>query len=373
MKDVKELKFCTGVYLLKIKHHTYVGSSVNLRRRIKRHLSACLKNIHDNCRLQRAFNKYGENSFSWEVLETFEKIEYKDLLVREKYWIDKLHPDLNAVLDPVTNQQHVSLYKKVYQFNLLGELEKEWSSISEASNYFKVDPSNITVACHRPKRQRIVKGHLWSFSPKYDKQHLKIIYVFDLSGKYIDRFGSTIDIYERFFMDISRKTVLSQLNKKIDSGIPYKNIYLSYSRNFKINKKYKPKYKEPTELMWALQTNPTVYKFDDSGKLIESKKLNEYTNKQYVKRKIQNPHENGKCFYSIDPDFKPKHEHNHYHNTSVVVENVETKERTKFKSIKEAIIACFNPNKKDMVLYYKKIHRRFKNKKPLNGFLFIMG
>lgn len=67
----------------------YVGSSVNLYRRwLSRHVPDLRKNKHCNKHLQAAWNKYGEHSFSFELLEACNK---EDLICKEQFWIDSLN------------------------------------------------------------------------------------------------------------------------------------------------------------------------------------------------------------------------------------------------------------------------------------------
>lgn len=65
----------------------YIGSAVNLRHRKKDHFKTLRGNRHANIRLQRAWNKYGEDAFSFEVIEW---VLAPFLLEREQYWMDKL-------------------------------------------------------------------------------------------------------------------------------------------------------------------------------------------------------------------------------------------------------------------------------------------
>ena len=64
----------------------YVGSAVSVRKRELDHFNELRKNKHSNSKLQRAFNKYGENAFKFEVLELVE--DKTKLLEREQYWLD---------------------------------------------------------------------------------------------------------------------------------------------------------------------------------------------------------------------------------------------------------------------------------------------
>lgn len=67
----------------------YVGSSCNMAQRCMVHRSALRGKYHDNTHLQRAWNKYGEQSFVFEVIEL---VMPWSLLDREQYWLDKLKP-----------------------------------------------------------------------------------------------------------------------------------------------------------------------------------------------------------------------------------------------------------------------------------------
>lgn len=67
----------------------YVGSTTNLRKRQKQHFDKLRINKHDNPILQAAWNKYGENTFVYEVIElTLPAFQ----LEREQYWFIKLKP-----------------------------------------------------------------------------------------------------------------------------------------------------------------------------------------------------------------------------------------------------------------------------------------
>jgi Straboviridae intron-associated endonuclease 1 len=67
----------------------YIGSATNLRERSRQHFRFLRQNKHHNQHLQRAWNKYGEQSFTFEVLEQVLPIS---LTAREQYWLNKLKP-----------------------------------------------------------------------------------------------------------------------------------------------------------------------------------------------------------------------------------------------------------------------------------------
>lgn len=66
----------------------YVGSAINPQKRCKEHGNALLAGRHHSRYLQRAWNKYGEGAFIFEIIEPVLFVE--DLITREQHWIDTL-------------------------------------------------------------------------------------------------------------------------------------------------------------------------------------------------------------------------------------------------------------------------------------------
>lgn len=67
----------------------YIGSAVNIKRRWRWHRTALRGNRHHSILLQRAWNKYGEHSFEFTVLEYCAP----DVVVsREQQWLDSRTP-----------------------------------------------------------------------------------------------------------------------------------------------------------------------------------------------------------------------------------------------------------------------------------------
>lgn len=64
----------------------YVGSTVNRNHRFYYHRRSLRQNRHTSLKLQAAWNKYGEDMFSFTVLESV--IEHSNLIAREQFWID---------------------------------------------------------------------------------------------------------------------------------------------------------------------------------------------------------------------------------------------------------------------------------------------
>lgn len=84
----------SGIYQIVnvVDGNIYVGSSKNVEGRVKQHSYLLEKNCHDNIHLQRAYNKYGEDSFEWDILIM---CDVEMLMVHEQEFIDTLHPSYN--------------------------------------------------------------------------------------------------------------------------------------------------------------------------------------------------------------------------------------------------------------------------------------
>lgn len=79
-----------GIYV--IRHlesgRVYVGQTVNLRARRNHHRAQANAGKHCNPKLQRAWTKFGESAFEFDVLELVSDVA--DLTAREQFWIDRL-------------------------------------------------------------------------------------------------------------------------------------------------------------------------------------------------------------------------------------------------------------------------------------------
>jgi len=72
----------------------YIGSSDNIDKRWKRHISELKKRKHHSVYLQRSFNKHGKTNFMLQIIELCNK---KELLNIEQKYLDDLKPWNNSV------------------------------------------------------------------------------------------------------------------------------------------------------------------------------------------------------------------------------------------------------------------------------------
>jgi hypothetical protein len=168
------------IYIIKnvSSNKVYIGSSIyGLTKRKRCHITNLKNNKHHSLKLQRAWNKYGEDNFIFEVVETCNK---ENILIKEQYWINKYDSytsGYNATpiagnclgrevkketrlkisnslkgRKVIRTEEHnkklgISKRKKVILFNDLGETIQEFESVNLAANYLQVSQGNISSNC----------------------------------------------------------------------------------------------------------------------------------------------------------------------------------------------------------------------------------
>ena len=78
----------SGIYLIKniLNNKVYVGSALNITKRWLGHKAELKEGKHHSCLLQRAWDKYGEQSFKFEILEEVSNPQH--LLAYEQVYLD---------------------------------------------------------------------------------------------------------------------------------------------------------------------------------------------------------------------------------------------------------------------------------------------
>jgi group I intron endonuclease len=85
----------SGIYVIhnRVTGGLYIGSAIDVLKRIRIHLDDLRKNKYKNTYLQRVWNKYREHDFEFCLIE---KVKHRENLVeREQYWIDYYNPEYN--------------------------------------------------------------------------------------------------------------------------------------------------------------------------------------------------------------------------------------------------------------------------------------
>lgn len=77
----------SGIYCIEniMNHKKYIGQSIDVEERWRKHVSELKHGYHHNDYLQKSWNKYGENNFKFYILEY---CSVNILYNREIYWIN---------------------------------------------------------------------------------------------------------------------------------------------------------------------------------------------------------------------------------------------------------------------------------------------
>ena len=168
-----------GIYKItnKINNKCYIGSAISIKNRLVQHKSLLNKNKHFNAHLQSAWNKYGFNNFTFEILEVTNKEELQE---KEEYYIQffksndrkigyNIRINCNTNLNLKASKQTIeklrnshlghkrskeaqdkiskSQFKPVSQLDLDGNLIASFDSIKQASDITNIPSRSISACC----------------------------------------------------------------------------------------------------------------------------------------------------------------------------------------------------------------------------------
>lgn len=138
-----------GIYKIEnqINGKIYIGQSIDIEKRWNKHIldSKDWQITEQSAVIHKAINKYGVNNFSFSVLEECNLNELDD---KEIYWIeyyDSYYKGYNCTKGGSRNTDHFK--KKVYYYNLKGDLLGSFESIKEAGEKLSIYPSLISNCC----------------------------------------------------------------------------------------------------------------------------------------------------------------------------------------------------------------------------------
>lgn len=185
----------TGIYKITclVNNKSYIGQSVSIKRRWATHQRELAAGVHHNEYLQRAYNKYGKNSFTYEILELCPKEKLNE---REQFYIrifdtfengfncDLGGHNISADANPMSGKsgaQSPRYIDNIYQLNMAGEIVGEFESANIASKSINGQAGHIQNCLQSWKqhssskasdasRERFThKGFYWIYKTDYDQ------------------------------------------------------------------------------------------------------------------------------------------------------------------------------------------------------------
>lgn len=209
----------SGIYVIRniINNKIYIGSSVNITKRWNTHKRSLRNNTHHSIILQRAYNKYGIDNFSYEIIEN---INNKDILIsREQIWLDFFKPEYNICITAGSNlgRKFSSYKKKVLTQEHKDNIAK--SLIGRPSTN-KGKPSPL-IGTKRREESNIKQSLSIMGKPAYNRQG---IVQYDINMNIINEFDSLSQA--GLLLNIDRHKIV----KIIKSNIIYNDFIFKYKK-----------------------------------------------------------------------------------------------------------------------------------------------
>ena len=141
-----------GIYLIRCvpTEKIYVGSSKDIQRRWEKHRQLLRKGSSPCTLLQRAWSKYGEQKFEFEIVEGCAP-DRRVLEEREQYYLDSLKPALNVVRSAKRHvlDEHVAKLVALNRARLCGKTHCPCGhEYTEANTYRNKKGKRICRACN---------------------------------------------------------------------------------------------------------------------------------------------------------------------------------------------------------------------------------
>lgn len=151
----------SGIYCLLNLHNNkfYIGSSVNLSKRVWEHFYALKKGTHYNNHLQRSYDKYSKYFVGF----VLEEIEEDKLIEREQYWID--------TMDASNHEIGYNILPSAYSFKghkFSDKTKRKMSELKSGENHY-----NFGKSLSETTKQRISDGNKGKVRSEEAKEKLR--------------------------------------------------------------------------------------------------------------------------------------------------------------------------------------------------------
>ena len=132
-----------GVYSIKClaTGEVYIGSAVNMLRRVKEHIRDLNHGHHANGSLQAEWERYTQDGFDFTVIEALD--DTSQVRIREQYWIDTLNPTFN--ISRIVEQPGLGLVKSP-------------ATLEKLSKALKKSHARLTPEQKAERRQQVSAG-----------------------------------------------------------------------------------------------------------------------------------------------------------------------------------------------------------------------
>lgn len=212
MGKEKQTTMNTGIYAIKnlVNNKMLVGSSVNIKSRLAKHLRMLTKNKHYNKPLQYEYNTYGSNNFHTLVIDICSK---EQLAEKELHYInlfDSFNGGYNQTLS--TTRNYINNTNKRVPFvvhDLLLDEVHHFSSLYEMAGFFGIDKY------HSAKQAILFDGRYIKYRGTKNLEFTKY-YLKDLNGNVIKSYPSKYHLSHDLKLCLSRiELATNNYNRRI--------------------------------------------------------------------------------------------------------------------------------------------------------------
>lgn len=201
---------------------SYIGQSIDIKNRWMRHKSELNNNNHINNHLQFAWNKYGEDYFSFIVLEEcpIELLDEREIFYINKF--DSLNNGYNLceggngvrgykhTKEEIEKMRMCQNPKPLLQIDKNLNIVNKWNGVSHASKELGYSRRNIELCCNMIYGHKTAYGYYWFYEDDFNNQKIdwnyytskqkikydgKQIIQRDLSGKIVAKFISIMEAH----------------------------------------------------------------------------------------------------------------------------------------------------------------------------------
>ncbi len=159
----------SGIYSITntLNGHRYIGSSRNVEHRWAVHRHSLRRGEHHSLILQRAWDKYSEDVFLFEMLE--ETSDVNVLLALEQTWMDNLKPEYNLSMCARTSISMGERYANAPKETVLTGDGGFWFSAKAIANAMASSLDVIKSMCKRGELEgKRFNGHLYILKSSLD-------------------------------------------------------------------------------------------------------------------------------------------------------------------------------------------------------------
>ena len=220
-----------------ITNQYYIGVTIQeFNKRKQQHFLKLRKNIHPNAKLQNAWNKYGEENFTFIIIEEniAETILYdKEITYIKEYKSFEMGYNLTRGGDRGCSEW---LEKKVYVYTLQGDYVKEYSSKAQAER--ELDCHSIKECCLGGCNRGYSKtdGVWYQYSYEYKEQIQPWMSSTHLSKEFL-KISNTQQILETYHSvsyaaQANNITAVSHLREAAKNHTLFHGYYWAYKENY---------------------------------------------------------------------------------------------------------------------------------------------